>query len=119
MPNEKFSDLAHRIRRYEDDFAKQTQELSELRSELARLKQIVGTVREALRCIYTYSYKGGMRQSHSRLKFTVKPRTLLLRAGRTIRIVDAHRDDGKRFVVHAEEKLTTFMELESAALTSN
>jgi hypothetical protein len=24
--------------------------------------------------------------------------------GRTIWIVDAHRDDGKRFVVHAEEK---------------
>ena len=26
--------------------------------------------------------------------------------GRTIWIADAHRDDGKRFVVHAEEKLT-------------
>jgi hypothetical protein len=25
-----------------------------------------------------------------------------------------HRDDGKRFVVHADEKLTAFMELESA-----
>jgi hypothetical protein len=25
--------------------------------------------------------------------------------GRTIWIVDAHRDDGKRFVVHADEKL--------------
>ena len=60
MPNEKFSDLADRIRRYEDDFAKQAKELSELRSELARLKQIMGTVREALRCIDTYSYKGGM-----------------------------------------------------------
>jgi hypothetical protein len=34
--------------------------------------------------------------------------------GRTIWIVDAHRDDGKRFVVHAEEKLTAFMELEAA-----
>jgi hypothetical protein len=34
--------------------------------------------------------------------------------GRTIWIADAHRDDGKRYVVHAEEKLTTFMELESA-----
>ena len=29
-------------------------------------------------------------------------------------IVDAHCDDGKRFVVHAEEKLTAFLELESA-----
>ena len=33
--------------------------------------------------------------------------------GRTIWIVDAHRDDGKRFVVHADEKLTAFVELES------
>jgi hypothetical protein len=32
--------------------------------------------------------------------------------GRTIWIADAHRDDGKRFVVHAEEKLTAFVELE-------
>ncbi len=32
--------------------------------------------------------------------------------GRTIWIVDAHRDDGKRFVVRAEEKLTAFLELE-------
>ncbi|SRR6266481_8661490 len=34
--------------------------------------------------------------------------------GRTIWIADAHRDDGKRFVVHADEKLTAFMEQESA-----
>jgi hypothetical protein len=33
--------------------------------------------------------------------------------GRTIWIADAHRDDGKRFVVHAEEKLTVFLGLES------
>jgi hypothetical protein len=32
--------------------------------------------------------------------------------GRTIWIADAHRDDGKRFVVHADEKLTAFVELE-------
>jgi hypothetical protein len=31
---------------------------------------------------------------------------------RTIWIVDAHRSDGKRFVVQAEEKLTAFVELE-------
>jgi hypothetical protein len=30
----------------------------------------------------------------------------------TIWIVDAHRDNGKRFVVHADEKLTAFLELE-------
>jgi len=33
--------------------------------------------------------------------------------GRTIWIVDAHRDDGKRFVVRADEKLTAFLELET------
>jgi len=27
---------------------------------------------------------------------------------------DAHRDNGQRFVVHADEKLTAFVELESA-----
>jgi hypothetical protein len=27
-------------------------------------------------------------------------------------IADAHRDNGKRFIVHADEKLTAFMELE-------
>jgi hypothetical protein len=34
--------------------------------------------------------------------------------GRTIWIADAHRDDGKRFVVHADERLTAFLELERA-----
>jgi hypothetical protein len=34
--------------------------------------------------------------------------------GRTIWIADAHRDDGKRFVVSADEKLMAFVELESA-----
>jgi hypothetical protein len=32
---------------------------------------------------------------------------------RTIWIADAHRGDGKRFVVRADEKLTAFVELES------
>jgi hypothetical protein len=34
--------------------------------------------------------------------------------GRTIFVADAHRDDGKRFVVCADEKLTAFVQLESA-----
>jgi hypothetical protein len=38
----------------------------------------------------------------------------LIPAGRTIWIVDAHRDDGKRFVVRADEKLAAFLELERA-----
>jgi hypothetical protein len=35
--------------------------------------------------------------------------------GQTIWIVDAHRNDGKRFVVRADERLTAFLELESAS----
>jgi hypothetical protein len=34
--------------------------------------------------------------------------------GRTIWIADAHRDNGKRFVARADEKLTAFLELETA-----
>ena len=34
--------------------------------------------------------------------------------GRTIWIVDAHRGDGKRFVVRADELLTAFLELKAA-----
>jgi hypothetical protein len=32
--------------------------------------------------------------------------------GQTIWIVDAHRDNGKRFVARSEEKLTAFLKLE-------
>jgi hypothetical protein len=34
--------------------------------------------------------------------------------GQIIWIVDAHRDDEKRYVVHADELLTAFVELETA-----
>jgi hypothetical protein len=34
------------------------------------------------------------------------------REGQTIWIVDAHRDDGKRFIARSDEKLTAFLELE-------
>jgi hypothetical protein len=37
--------------------------------------------------------------------------------GRTIWIADAHRDDEKRFIVHADEKLSAFVELERQVLT--
>jgi hypothetical protein len=33
---------------------------------------------------------------------------------RTIWIADAHRGDGKRFIVRADEKLSAFLQLESA-----
>jgi hypothetical protein len=39
--------------------------------------------------------------------------------GRTIWIADAHCDNGKRFVVHAGEKLTAFLELERATRESS
>jgi hypothetical protein len=38
--------------------------------------------------------------------------------GQTIWIADAHRDDGKRFVVHADERLTAFLELEKVTRES-
>jgi len=31
-------------------------------------------------------------------------------------IVDAHRDDGRRYVVHSDELLTAFLELEAMLL---
>lgn len=36
------------------------------------------------------------------------------RDGRRIFVADAHRGDEKRFVGHAEEKLTAFLKLEAA-----
>ena len=37
--------------------------------------------------------------------------------GQTIWIVDAHRDDGRRFIVRADEKLSAFVEHERQVLT--
>jgi hypothetical protein len=37
--------------------------------------------------------------------------------GQTIFVADAHRGDGKRLVVHADDKLTAFIKLESAIRT--
>jgi hypothetical protein len=37
--------------------------------------------------------------------------------GRTIWIVDAHRDEGCRFIVRADEILSAFVELERQVLT--
>ena len=38
--------------------------------------------------------------------------------GQTIFVADAHRDDGRRFIVHAGKKLTAFLELERAVWPS-
>ncbi len=40
--------------------------------------------------------------------------SLKIAAAQTIWIADAHRGDGKRFIVRADEKLSAFLELESA-----
>jgi hypothetical protein len=37
--------------------------------------------------------------------------------GQTIFVVDAHRDDGKWFIVRADEKLSAFVGLERQVLT--
>ena len=39
--------------------------------------------------------------------------------GRTIWVADAHRGDGKRFVVRADEKLSAFVELKSTVRLKN
>jgi hypothetical protein len=38
----------------------------------------------------------------------------LIPTGERCGFADAHRDDGKRFIVRADEKLTAFVELEAA-----
>jgi hypothetical protein len=50
----------------------------------------------------------------SELVFACRDRKRLIPTGEEIWIADAHRDDGKRYVVHADEKLTAFLELEAA-----
>jgi hypothetical protein len=37
--------------------------------------------------------------------------------GQTIFVADAHRDDGRRFIVCSDEKLSAFVELERQVLT--
>ena len=37
--------------------------------------------------------------------------------GRTMWIADVHRDDGRRFIVRADEMLSAFVELERQVLT--
>jgi len=41
------------------------------------------------------------------------------REGRIIWMTDAHRDNGKRFVVHADEKLTAFLKLDQRDMSGN
>ena len=41
-----------------------------------------------------------------------------LNVNRNNMIVDAHRDDGRRFIVRADESLSAFVELEREVLTT-
>jgi hypothetical protein len=43
----------------------------------------------------------------------MKIATRTTRHSHNLRIADAHRGDGNRFIVRADEKLTAFVELES------
>ena len=53
-----------------------------------------------------------MNLPRSVIRLTLSPIALVLQCtGRTIWIADAHRGDGKRFVVHTDEKLTAFLGL--------
>jgi hypothetical protein len=48
---------------------------------------------------------------------TILARSWAREGGRTIWVADAHRGDGKRFVVRADDKLAAFAELEPQVLT--
>jgi hypothetical protein len=54
-----------------------------------------------------------LRRFAAKISQTVENVSAIDSNGRTI-WADAHRGDGKRFVVHAEKELTAFVELESA-----
>jgi hypothetical protein len=56
------------------------------------------------------SKNSARKSSHERARF----RPTVDSNRRTIWIADAHRDDQKRFVVRADEKLMVFLELEAA-----
>ena len=60
---------------------------------------------------------GGQQQSLRLQTNSAKPVGVGAASQRTIWIADAHRDDGKRYVVRAGEKLAAFVELEAAIWT--
>jgi hypothetical protein len=45
--------------------------------------------------------------------------TVVNQRGQRIYVVSAHRDDGKRYVLHSDEILTAFLELERFSLNEN
>ena len=76
-------------------------------------RPFLGSIRSGTLCAPIPLSKNSARKSSrepARFRSTVDSN------GRTIWIADAHRDDGKRFVVRADEKLTAFLELEAGAV---
>ena len=59
------------------------------------------------------NYSAFRKRNCSRIRVELGSVSAIDSNGRTIWIADAHHDDEKRFVVHADEKLTGFLELES------
>jgi hypothetical protein len=53
-------------------------------------------------------------QNLSKEGWTLGYASAVTASGKTIFIADAHRGDGRRFVVHADDLLTAFIELEDA-----
>jgi len=94
---------------------------SQLESWATQETLIAGTisVRGFATCLTRTRARGEGRGNRSSLTISAKPGwswgcVLAVDSnGRTIWIADAHRGDGKRFVVRADEKLTAFVELES------
>ena len=74
---------------------------------------LLSSIRCGTRCVPIRLSKSSARKTN---REPARFRSAIDSNGRTIWIVDAHRGDGKRFVVHAEEKLTAFLEIESATL---
>jgi hypothetical protein len=89
-------------------------------------RSIPWCVLAALRCAHFIAVSRAKRQNPPRVKYWEIIADKLSKAGwswgcvsavdsdgRTIFVADAHRNDGKRFVVRADEKLTAFLQLES------
>ena len=71
------------------------------------------TFSENLLCALSETLGNDRRPSQQR-RLELGLRNSLNSEGRTVWIAGAPRDDGKRFIVRADEKLTAFLELERA-----
>ena len=81
-------------------------------------KEVIESAREQIQTMMNLFTVGFHRRMCSTLYLDStnlsQPRRLKVRPVCLAWIADAHRDDGKCFVVRADEKLTAFLELESA-----